>query len=346
MTTIARLLRDRSGDPGPGLRFDDQTRTWAEVVQACADRATILLERRRDGPFHVGVLLDNIPEFPLWLGAASLAGAVVVGINPTRRGAELARDITHTACQMVVTEKAHLPLLQGAATGLGDDRILVVDEPGGRALLQAHCGSELPATEVSESDLFLLLFTSGTSGAPKACRCSHGRLAGIGVKVAEMFQLGGQDVCYLAMPMFHSNSLMAGWAPALSAGATVALRRRFSASGFLADVRRFGVTYFNYVGRPLSYILATPPRPDDSENPLRLVFGNEAAEADIRRFAERFGCAVVDNYGSTEGGATVLRTPGTPPGALGTAPEGTVVLDPETAEECPRARFDEQGRLL
>jgi len=150
------------------------------------------------------------------------------------------------------------------------------------------------------------------------------------------------------MPLFHSNALMAGLAPALAAGATVALPTggRFSASGFLPDVRRHGVTYFNYVGKPLSYILATPQQPDDADNPLVRVFGNEGAEADIVRFGERFGCVVVDNYGSTEGGASVQRTPDTPRGALGRAPEGTMVVDPATGRECPVARFDADGVLV
>ena len=128
--------------------------------------------------------------------------------------------------------------------------------------------------------------------------------------------------------------------------ATVALRERFSASQFLSDVRRYGVTYFNYVGKPLSYILATPERPDDADNPLRRCFGNEAAEADVARFAERFGCTVQDAYGSTEGGASVSRTPDTPRGALGRALPGTLIINPDTGEECPRAVFDEHGRLL
>ncbi|MGP8006833.1 MAG: AMP-binding protein, partial [Acidimicrobiales bacterium] len=148
------------------------------------------------------------------------------------------------------------------------------------------------------------------------------------------------------MPLFHSNALMAGWAPALAAGATAALRERFSASQFLPDVRKFGVTYFNYVGKPLSYVLATPELPDDADNTLRRAFGNEAAEADVARFAERFGCTVQDAYGSTEGGAAVTRTPDTPRGALGRALPGTMILDPGTGEECPRAVFDEHGRLL
>ena len=72
------------------------------------------------------------------------------------------------------------------------------------------------------------------------------------------------------MPLFHSNALMAGWGPALMAGAAFALPAsgRFSASGFLPDVRAAGATYFNYVGKPLSYILATPEQPDDADNPL------------------------------------------------------------------------------
>ena len=104
---------------------------------------------------------------------------------------------------------------------------------------------------------------------------------------------------------------MAGFAPALAGGCTVALPKggRFSASGFLPDVRRHQVTFFNYVGKPLSYVLATPELADDADNPLVRVFGNEGAEQDVKRFGARFGCVVVDSYGSTEGGATVQRTP-------------------------------------
>jgi fatty-acyl-CoA synthase len=148
------------------------------------------------------------------------------------------------------------------------------------------------------------------------------------------------------MPMFHSNGLFAGWSPTVYAGGAMAMRRKFSASGFLPDVRRYGCTYFNYVGKPLSYILATPEQPDDADNPLKRVFGNEAADRDIARFAERFGVPVLDSFGSSESGATVARVPGQPKGSLGRAPEGTVVLDPETLEECPPAQFDEHGRLL
>jgi len=343
---MAELVRARADDATTGLLFEDASWTYAEIVRAAAERAALLRELRRSGPFHVGVLLDNVPEFPLWLSAAAVAGATIVGINPTRRGAELARDITHTDCQLIVTESGHHPLLEGLDIGLDVDRTLVIDTPSYRERLAPHAGAPLPDTVISEGDLYLLLFTSGTTGAPKAVRCSQGRLAGIGSIVAQMFELTAADVCYAAMPMYHSNALMAGWAPALAGGATVALRRKFSASGFLPDVRRYGVTFFNYVGKPLSYVLATPEQPDDTDNPLRTVFGNEAADLDIDRFAQRFACQVIDGYGSTEGGAAVTRSPDMPAGSLGRAPEGTVVLNPETEEECPPARFDDKGVLL
>jgi fatty-acyl-CoA synthase len=192
----------------------------------------------------------------------------------------------------------------------------------------------------------MLIFTSGTSGEPKAVRITHTKVAFPGVMLAERFALTAADTAYLAMPLFHSNAVMAGWAPALAAGATVALARRFTASGFLPDVRRFGATYANYVGKPLTYVLATPERPDDHENPLRLAFGNEAAERDIARFARRFDCLVVDSYSSTENAVVVQRVPEMPAGSLGLPLDGVEVLDPVTGERVPDAVFDADGRLL
>ena len=361
MLTIDNLIRQRAGDHRVGMAFADRTWTHDQVVTAQAERAALLASLRQPGPFHVALLLDNVPEYVFWMGGAALAGATLVGGNPTHRGDELARDLSHTECQLLVTDPGYATLVEGHSLGpaLPPERILVIDAPSGDlgpgpatpygALLAGVAGAPLPdqtETAVTEDTLGLLLFTSGTSGAPKACLCSQGRLARIGSIVTQMFELASDDVCYLAMPLFHSNALMAGWAPALAAGATVALRERFSASQFLIDVRRYGVTYFNYVGKPLSYILATPELPDDAVNTLRRAFGNEAAEADVARFVERCGCTVQDAYGSTEGGAAVQRTPDTPRGALGRALPGTLILNPDTGEECPRAAFDENGRLL
>ena len=193
------------------------------------------------------------------------------------------------------------------------------------------------------ADLFLLLFTSGTTGTPKAVRCTQGRLAVIAVRSAEAYGFDQDDVAYCTMPLFHGNALMVLWGPSLVVGATVALARRFSASGFLPDVRRYGATTFTYVGKALAYVLATPPSDDDAASTLRRGFGTEASVADQAAFERRFGCVLTEGYGSSEGGVAISRTPDTPIGSLG-RPDGDVaIVDPETGTECPPAAFD-RGR--
>ncbi|MBL1105251.1 AMP-binding protein [Streptomyces sp. 5-8] len=355
--TVAGLVAARWGDHRPGLWCEDRVLTHHEVAAGAAARAALLADLLPPGAVpHVGVLLDNTEEFPLWLGAAALAGAAVAGVNPTRRGSELARDIRHTECPLLVTERAHLPLLAGlglaqgapraGGAGRGGVRLLVTDTPEYAALLAPYRGAVPDQSRAAPADRLLLYFTSGSTGAPKAALCSQGRLTAAGRALVRRFGVGADDVHYICMPLFHGNAVIADWAPALAAGAGVALRRRFSASGFLPDVRRYGATYFTYVGRAVQYVLATEPKPDDRDNPLRLGFGTEAGAVDAAAFERRFGVRLVEGYGSSEGGAAIQWTPGTPAGAVGPAGPGLVVLDPATGRECPPARFDGSGRLL
>ncbi|WP_406450436.1 AMP-binding protein [Streptomyces sp. NBC_00876] len=348
--TVAELVQRQWGDHRPGLRHENTVLSHHQVASGAAARAALLADLLPAGSEpHLGVLLDNTPEFPLWLSAAALAGAAVAGINPTRRGAELARDILHTECRVLITERAHLPLLDGLP--LPGVRVLVTDTDAYAALLAPYAGAE-PGDAVlnraGPGTRLLLYFTSGSTGAPKAAICTQGRLAAAGRSLVDHFGIRREDVHYICMPMFHGNAVIADWAPALSAGAAVALRRRFSASGFLADVREHGATYFTYVGRAVQYLLATPERPDDREHSLRLGFGTEAGAVDAARFRERFGVRLVEGYGSSEGGAAIQRTPDTPPGAIGRASDrdDLAVVDPETGRERVAAVFGEGGRLI
>ncbi|MET9121807.1 AMP-binding protein [Streptomyces sp. NPDC004528] len=345
--TVAELVAERWGDHRPGLWFEGLVLSHHQVTAAAAARAALLADLLPAGAEpHLGVLLDNTPEYPMWLSAAALAGAAVAGINPTRRGPELARDILHTECRVLVTERNHLRLLDGLE--LPGVRVLVTDTEEYAGLLAAYEGARPEAASVSPADRLLLYFTSGSTGAPKAAICTQGRLAAAGHSLVGHFGVRPEDTHYICMPMFHGNAVIADWAPALAAGARVALRRRFSASGFLPDVRACGATYFTYVGHAVQYLLATPARPDDRDNPLRTGFGTEAGAVDAAAFEQRFGVRLVEGYGSAEGGAAVQRTPGTPAGAIGRAAPGDdlAVVDPQTRAECPAADFGPDGRLL
>jgi fatty-acyl-CoA synthase len=193
--------------------------------------------------------------------------------------------------------------------------------------------------------LWALLFTSGTSAAPKAVCCTQRRLLTTGNRMAMMLDLGPDDVGYAAMPLFHANSLMSGLAPALVAGASLSLARRFSASRFLSDVRHYGATWFNYTGKVLAYLLATPERPDDADNSLRVAFGNEGSPHVVEQAATRFGVNIIDVFGSTEGAIALDRTGDRPRGSIGRLRQGIVVVG-EDGLEVPRARFDGEGGLV
>ena len=338
MSTFAEIAWSRSGDHRVGLRFEDRSWTWAQVVAEGARRAGLL---RRLGVRHVGLLLENVPDYVFWIVGAALQGAVVVGINPTRRGAGLARDIRHTDCEMIVTESRLTGLLDGLDLGAA---VFDVDSDEYRTLLGDDAMPEsLPAPDRT----LLLLFSSGSTGAPKAVKCSQGRLGALAESLAERTELTRESVSYLCMPLFHGNSAMMNLAPAMHVGSAVCLARKFSASGFARDVHHHGVTFVNYVGRALSYVLAQPESAADRRSTLRLAVGTEASPVDAERFAERFGCRVSEGYGMSEGVLRINRTAGSPPDSLGLPVGGADVrvLREDTAAECPPAEFDEHGRL-
>lgn len=347
--TYAELLRTQAADPAtagrPFLRAEDETLTFAETFAQSCRWAHLLLARRRPGPFHVGLLLENRPEFVLAQLGATLAGGVVVGLNPTRRGAPLARDVAHADCQIVVTEAKFADQLAEAlaTTDAPAPTVLVVDADV-PAALAAHAATD-PGVAVSPDDLCLLLFTSGTTAGPKAVQRTHGKLTMMAQGAVFMVtQATADDAVYCAMPLFHGNAQILALGVALAAGCPLVLVRRFSKTRFLDDVRRYGCTLWNYVGSPMAYVMDTPERPDDAQNPLRLAYGNEGPRQYLDAFARRFGCRVIDSYGASEVGVTFTRSDGDPPGALGTAGAGVAILDAH-GDECPPAVFDAQGRL-
>jgi fatty-acyl-CoA synthase len=333
--TVADLIERRAREhPDKSfILFGSEQITYGEYFERCARVARMFMNNLPEGaPPHVGVLMENSLRFLELIGGAALAGAVIVGINATRRGSELERDIRHTDCAFVIVDKKHRSLLSRLQTPpILDDRL---DDEG----LDVGPG---PKPE----DLFLLIFTSGTSGAPKAVRCSHRRMIGTGTMIADTVGLLEDDIAYVTLPLFHSNPLMCGYLPTLIRGSTMALARRFSVSHFLPDVRMYQATYFPYSGKPLSHLLTAPERPNDADNSLRVAYGNEGSWRTIERFERRFGCRVIDGFGPSEGAMGFPRTPTDPPGSVGKPPPNIKVLD-ESGNGCPVAKFDQDGKLV
>ncbi|OBJ18753.1 fatty-acid--CoA ligase FadD1 [Mycobacterium sp. 1245801.1] len=340
--TVQQLLRQRRHDDTPALVHGERTWTWREhLAEAEAEAAALIALADTARPLHVGAVLGNSPAMLRAMAAAALGGYVLCGINTTRRGPGLLADIRRSDCQLLLADPEHVELLNG----LGLNGIQVIDVTGGRYADAVASAPPLVAhREVTAADTLMMIFTSGTSGDPKVVRFAHGMAIMCGASLIFQYDVTADDVCYLSMPLFHSNGVAAGWAVAIGSGATM-VPARFSPSRFLDDVRRYRVTYLNYVGKPLALILSTPERPDDADNTLRVAFGNEATDRDIAEFARRFGCRVVDSFGSSEFAVIVVREDGTPPGSIGKPYPGVSIYNSTTLRECEPAKFDAHGAL-
>ena len=213
--TAAALVRARVADDSVGLIAGGRVWTWRQVVDEAATRAAWMratLDPAR--PPHLGVLLPNVAEYVFQILGAALAGAGrrVPSVELPGSGAELARDIEHTACQLVLADAAYADLIESP--------VRVEDAPWAR-----YAGAALPSTDPDPSTLLFLVFTSGSTSAPKAARCSQRRLAAVGA-----MGFRSDAVLYCSMPLAHGNALSAILFPALAAGCTLVLRDRFSAT--------------------------------------------------------------------------------------------------------------------
>ena len=341
--TIQALLRRRLSDPGIAVKHRGLQWSWSQYLSGATARAAAFISAADpQRPLHVGALLGNTPEMLSQMAAAGLGGYVLCGLNNTRRGEALAADIRRAHCQFLVTDADHRPLLDGL--DLEGTQILDTSTPQWAEFVD-EAGELVPHRQVTAMDAFMMIFTSGTSGNPKAVQVSHLMATFAGINLVQRFALSEQDTCYVSMPLFHSNAVVAGWAPAVVSGAAI-VPAKFSARSFLDDVRHYGATYMNYVGKPLAYILATPERDDDADNPLRVAFGNEANDKDIEEFGRRFGVQVEDGFGSTENAVIVIREPGTPKGSIGKGADGVAIYHSDTVTQCAVARFDADGALV
>lgn len=352
MDTFGDVIRARREDTKEGLRFEGQSWTWDELVRAAAVRASILLTfpvKPETGQRHVGILMQNRPDFLYWLMAASLTGDVIVGINPTRRGAELTQDITHTECDLMITEDLYADELAALELPFTEQTLLNIDSPRYAELVAEHDGAALPSADFDPDRILLLLFSSGSTGAPKAVLCSHRRLGFLADSLAVRIGTHRDSVNYLCLPLFHGHAIMLSFAAAAFHGATVVMVRKFSASRFAKDLHDNQVTFFNYVGRMLSYVLNQPPSSYERDNSLEIVMGSEASPAEVDEFRERYACDDVrEGYGASEGVIRINPVPGSPRHSLGLPVGGAEVeiRDPDTGEECARAEFDADGRLV
>ena len=319
MKRRSRSCSPRAHDEHIGLRFEDESWTWAAVVRECATRAAWLETLRSDGPVprrRAARQRARVRVPSRWCRARGChhrrhqpdpPGRGTGCRHPSHR---LLRHRHRSASSGAARRSRHgCPERSACSTSTA---------PGGRARSSPTAHAELPPVLPTADALYVLIFTSGSTGAPKAVRGTQGRFARFGAAMP----FTSDDTLYCSMPLFHGNALASNFVPALATGATIALRRTFSASAFFDDLRRFDATYFNTVGRALSYVLATPESSLDRDHRVKFALGPESSPADVKAFRARFGIPVVQGYGQSEGVIVLSPTRGAPAGRARSARAG------------------------
>jgi citronellyl-CoA synthetase len=159
--------------------------------------------------------------------------------------------------------------------------------------------------DVKTTDPIAYIFTSGTTGFPKAALCIHYRMVGGGCLFGLVIsELNPGDTVYVPLPFFHATALTVGWSAALASGAAVAINRKFSVSRFWDDIRRYNATAFAYVGEICRYLINQPPTPNDQNNPVRAIIGNGLRPEIWKAFKKRFNIDIVGElYGGSDNAA-------------------------------------------
>ena len=262
------------------------------------------------------VLVDNRPELLMCIGALAKLGAVASLINPNQRGEVLLYSINLTRGRHFIVGEELLEAFKEIEDELrltADDRLYYQPESGQTGAPDGFDNLEevtpeqptrnpSSTKEIKLGDTFAYVFTSGTTGLPKASIQTHRRWINAMYWFGKIvMNLKHKDVHYCALPFCHTNGLHVAWGSAAGCGATLAMRRRFSASQFWSDTRKFEANSFIYVGEVCRYLMNQPPRPDDRDNPIEAIVGNGLRPDIWKAFKRRFGISrVFELYGAAE----------------------------------------------
>lgn len=294
---------------------------------------------------HVGILMGNGPWYLTVVVALNRLGAVAALIHSEAQGRSLEQALAAAAVDTVITDGEHVAQVSQA---LPEGRWFVLNRAGAKipdtvvdldALILQSTGELPQSIAVNQGrgkDLALLMFTSGTTGFPKAARITNQRAILAALGIAACCRLTWRDTVYCCLPLHHATGLLIACGGALAGGSRLALAPHFSATTFWNDVRTYGASVTFYVGEICRYLINMPPQPGEARHPLRLFAGNGMRPDVWRQLQERFGAVrILEFYSATEANVALVNLTGEKVGSLGRALPGT----PEIA----LVRFDAEA---
>jgi fatty-acyl-CoA synthase len=326
-TTIAEIAA-RAGE-SQALLSDEESFTYDQLVRRANQYARWSLHQGLRKGEVVALLMTNRPEyFALWLGLTCV-GCVVALLNSNLVGDSLAHCIGVVEPRHLIVGAELADTLDAALPGLELAPVLWIDgadDARFRRLdseVQRESGAPLADAErpsVTIEDRALYIFTSGTTGMPKAASLSHARILQWTYWFAGLMNAGPLDRFYCCLPMYHGIGGVLVPGVALVAGGSAVIRKSFSASLFWSDIVRWNCTVFQYIGEICRYLLHAGTSADVAHHQIRLACGNGLQSDVWEKFADRFHIPrILEFYGSTEGGVSLFNVE-SERGAVGRVP--------------------------
>ncbi len=307
-TSIGKVFQDRAAQYGDRvfLKFEDQRITYRQANETVNRYAAVLAARGVGHGDVVGIMLRNSPDSVLLMLATVKCGATAGMLNYHQRGKVLAHSIGLLNAKAVVAEADLVePITE---SGVETEGLVTLDELR-QAATTAPTTNPAATAAVLAKDKAFYIFTSGTTGMPKASVMTHYRwlraLAGFG---GLGLRLNSNDTLYCCLPLYHNNALTVSVGSALNAGASLALGKSFSASRFWDEVIGHEATAFVYIGEICGYLLNQPAKPTDRAHKVRVIVGNGLRPAIWDEFTKRFGIPrVCEFYGASEGNTAFVN---------------------------------------
>ena len=300
---LASILTDSAerAPESPAIRLGEVELSYAELDDRSARLATLLRERGVEQGDRVGVMLPNVPEFPIAYYGVLRAGVVVVPMNVLLKRREIAFYLEDSDAKLLLTWHGFAEEAREGAADAGAESIEV--EPAAFAATLADLDPTPGLADTAEDDTAVILYTSGTTGKPKGAELTHANLSrNADVSSRTTCEIGGSDVVLGSLPLFHSFGQTVAMNASLSVGACLTLVPKFDPGEALATMQRDGVTHFYGVPTMFGALLHHPERESFDTSALRTcITGGASMPVEVLRgFEEAFGAVVLEGYGLSE----------------------------------------------
>ncbi len=327
--TVADRIEERAAaDPDRVFAFFEDRRVTYDELNRRANRVAAVAHEQglRTGDV-VALMMENRPEFvSTWAGLAKL-GVTTALINTQLRGGPLEHALETARARRLIVGSECLAKLESVPAGAHRERPAIdVDLDPDHPAPIPHFATDFSAALENASELnpdrsvrealvagddLFHIFTSGTTGLPKAARLSHMRFLGVGDGMSAVAGYGRDEVIACVLPLYHGAAGMVVVSCALHHGAAIALHRRFSARHFWSDAKRYGTTAFQYIGEICRYLLNQPASELDRAHRIRVMMGAGLGRDIWTEFQERFGIErILEGWSSTEANTSLLNVDG------------------------------------